>query len=266
MLFQKKIIAIAIVLFSILQSCEKRNNEQGFTNLETSSLDSSGKNYYHTKRALIHNATVDVQVNNIIQATHLLEEKTIALNGFITKADMQQSTIKEINNEIDKDSVLQIKYINPTALLKIRVPDSNMQKMLLYVQQLSAQINNRTIDAIDINNPSVNYNSTTSKVDLSEAPINKQSVTDLLDYCTISIQLNAPEFKLTQTLINKNASWLNASLLNKLKYNLQKGLFGLMNVVLFLIQFWVLIPIIVLCNWLLKKYKVLGNISTKPLK
>ncbi len=265
-----KSVCLIVILYTLLNSCQTRNfdnsileNKKEENNFSNSSNDSTGANYYSGSRKLIHNASIAVEVNNCINTTNKIEEKTVQCMGFIMESNFGKNTIKTEESIISTDSVKQINYFENTANLVVRVPDTALQAYLLYIQQLSNVINTRVINAKDvtIDLPNNAQEETVIIENKSNTKINEiLKLKDDLNFCTIAINLKEPIAFAIQSIVNTDASWASStSIWNKIWYNLQKGFVQLFNIITNLLQFWFLIPLLMLAILVYHKSKYVIN-------
>lgn len=255
----KSITAVAVCTISLL-SCQNKNGKLE-NNMTTTSVDSSGANYYKANRALIHQADIDISVPNSVKATNAIEEKTVALKGFIVKSELKQNITKTVNNDISTDSIEQTKYYQNTANLTVRVPDSSLQSFLLHVQQLSSNVQARNISAEDVSFTIKEKEKNITQNDVAQNNIETEQLSveqikDLVNYSTIAITITEPEAYVVNRIVNTDASWAaQPSLWQRIKYSCTKGFYYLSNIVVFLLQLWFLVPLYFIGKWFYGKYK-----------
>jgi hypothetical protein len=257
-----------LVLIAVLSSCNVNNNEsktdiQEKDMLSTEKLDTNARQF-------VCKATMDMQVKNCLASTNLIEQKVITQKGFVLKSDVKKVNSSIVEKVINADSVQQITTYNTTADIIVRVPDTTLQAVLQYTESLGEHVTARVISASDVsfdiklnamNKKSGDGqtvvvtnddNAATDKKVLSknESTIEDIRLKDAIHFSTIKITLQQPEEMLTTVIVNTNATWAKGNnAVGNAWLNIQKGFYVLTSVVVFLLQFWWILPLFILGNW-----------------
>ena len=140
-------IAVCFTIL-ILFSCQQfnTNDKQQIAEknmISTEKLDTN-------QRQFIHTASLDMAVNNCLQATALIEQQAISYKGFVLKSNVNKNINQQVESIMNADSIKQLTYYNTIASIIVRVPDTSLHSFLQYTQGLSTHVKTRLIDAEDV--------------------------------------------------------------------------------------------------------------------
>jgi hypothetical protein len=272
-------ILITLTAIIILAACQQKKEYQNPTTEEKTE-----KAYYNKERLLAHKAALVASVNNALTTSTAIEEKVITAKGFIIDSKIEKSITKTTSSILSVDSIAKTDYVNTTALLTVRVPDSILVHFINSVQQLCTQINTRHIQVNDytidfkektmeekamVNLPKKNTNdsNTEASFDLIRTKIDQLRMTDEIGFSTIEISLQQPEEMIHSTVIN-TATWQRDNYFFKTaSYNLQKGFYYFKQFLLLLLEYWWVIFVYFFIKYLWRKITVLDFLKDqkKPI-
>jgi hypothetical protein len=254
------------IIIAILVSCQANNKEAAEMKAEKNIL--STEKLDTNERQFVCKANMEMQVKNCLTTINLIEQKTKEQKGFILKSELKKHNSDLTETVISADSVKQTATCNTSADMVLRVPDTALQKVLQYTESLEEQVKARIINntdvSFDVKLNALNHNNGKGQtVVLNEAgdkenkalTTNESIVEDLrlkdaINFSTVGITLQQPEEILTTVVVNKTSSWAKGdSTFSRAWFSLQKGFFVLINIFIYLIQMWWLVPIFFIGKW-----------------
>jgi uncharacterized protein YqfB (UPF0267 family) len=273
----KTVLKKLCLIFSItiiISSCENKKQNEQSKNKDTM----AGVNNSNNKdRKFIHQADFNVETANCLETTNLIEQKTKNCKGFVLLSTLDKQIFKSLSSIINTDSVKKTNYYQTISNLEVRVPDTSLQTFLLYIQNVSTSIKNRSIQASDVTfveklntlnveqNQNIYIQNEAEKENKNSLIVDNLKLQDDVKYATVHIAITEPEEIATEYVINTDASWSKqTSIGNQAWFQLQKGLFQCSTILIFLLQFWWVAPLLICGKYLYHYfYKFYVKLSLK---
>jgi len=101
-------------------------------------------------RQLIRTAKIKFKVNDIPQATSIIEDITLKNKGFIARSNISKENSNTQTINISPDSAVLIHYYKLAADLTLKVPASKLDTLLKEIAPLAKEIEYRVIETQDI--------------------------------------------------------------------------------------------------------------------
>jgi len=101
-------------------------------------------------RKMIRTANIRFKVNDVIQATYMIENIVVNNSGFVEKSDLTSRINNTKTTTIKKDSTLVTTYYTVLNSLILRVPNTKLDATLKEIAQLIDFMDFRIIEAKDV--------------------------------------------------------------------------------------------------------------------
>lgn len=142
-------LAVPAILLSACQSGAVNETAQA-TTAYTEAADSTA---FPNDMALLHSpsrkrvrsADVRCRVNNVLQATSLLEHTVSGMNGMIMESSIRNEYGATRDMPYTRDSLKRVRLYTPTASLALRVPVSGLDSIVHLLTGMAAFIEHRTL-------------------------------------------------------------------------------------------------------------------------
>ena len=254
------------------------NNAYSSKAATITSIDSAKK--------FIRTAQIKSKVNNVLQATINIEDATVKFGGFVTNSSLQSSINKIEKVDFTPDSLQEQIYYTTTNTIVCRVPNYKLDTLLKEIGKNLVFIDYRNIKAEDISfdllrtsliqkrteayskrmNKIADDNATKpiainniadgiieKQEQQDDALLDKLSKQDAVAYSTITLELYQHENLIQHAIPNMETQKNEISFFSKAIKNIQKGWYGLLYFISFLLQLWPVILLGFLVWFLLKK-------------
>lgn len=213
----------------------------------------AGVNFKIKDKQFIHSANIDMDVNNCLLTTNLVEIKVKEFGGFILQSKLSSVLHKEVESVINVDSIKKTTFYQPTADLLVKVPDTALQQFLQYIQSIGEHIRSRVIEAEDVSfdlkskEKYIENTVISDKKGRIDEQIDILRLKDAIQYSTVTITMAQPDEMVVKKAVNKDANWAKqTSVWSQIWFSVQKGFYQLIDLFTLLIQFWWIAPLFVL--------------------
>ncbi len=242
-------------------------------------------------RKIIRTANIRTKVANTEQATYKIERIAHQFDGFVTKTDLESRIIGENSTPISSDSVIQIIQYEVANTLSLRIPTHRLDTFLKEISSIYKFLDFRCVNANDmtadflsnemrafvrahsserIENVSDNKGKRLDNIieaeettlAMHDAQIDQQIRNMETDY---SIQYSLVTIEVYQEAIISKSVKVNPSVLApspnfgyRFQEALSRGWTVLIEIILFIINLWSIIFIILLGWFIYKKYDLSG--------
>lgn len=282
----------AIVLSTIFACQKNESTESGYTSetAESATMEmvsdsiSAAATAQIKDKKFIKNASVNMEVKDVYDATISIEKSVKDLGGFITQSNLRSNLLSEETfNTSDKNAVM-IKKFQTENSMEVRVPTGNLGAFLQLVNDKKVFLNSRIITAEDvtanmkfaeleakrINKTGENISTLKNnekKVDkaddnMSESnnqQLQNMTVADNLKYSTINIYLKEPNIRIAEIAVTNSKNTDNQYKFNfwyDAKNAFVEGFYLIQNILVGLIKIWPLILIGTGICFLIRRNKV----------
>jgi hypothetical protein len=288
----KKGLAFLVVVTLII-SCKKADVASEEIVSETSiSADSISSSAAVAKEGstqkFIRTADLKFKVKNVTKSTYAIENITSKFDGFVTYTNLQSNIIDKFETKISQDSTLETTRYNVENNITIRVPNKRLDTVIKCIakqidfldyrvikaddvslkmlsnqlaQNRSANNEKRVEKAIDTKGKKINdimdaeNNLANQKEQKDNAKLENLSIQDQVNFSTLTIQIYQREsVKQEMNAGSKDYNYYKPNIGIRILDSLKTGWYVLLDVVVFIIEIWWLIFIVVGGIFLYKKY------------
>lgn len=235
----------------------------------------------------IRKADVRFKVRDVLAASKKIEDITGSSGGYVSSSELASNTQYSNSTRISKDSVLEQVYYTMVNRLYLRVPASQLDTVLRRISDLAVFIDYRNMHSDDVKmklfsnkltedryknfKQSVEKKVSTTPAKQSEALnteeslLNKQlladqkkiesfELADQVNYSTITLEVYQPASYMKQYLaVDEKIEAYEPSFFEKAGEGFSNGFSILKNFLLFLINSWAVILIIVTIYFLIRR-------------
>lgn len=287
-----KMIIGAIVLSTIFACQKNESTESGYTseNAESATMEmvsdsiSAAATAQIKDKKFIKNASVNMEVKDVYDATISIEKSVKDLGGFITQSNLRSNLLSEETFNTSDENAVMVKKFQTENSMEVRVPTENLGAFLQLVNDKKVFLNSRIITAEDvtanmkfaeleakrINKTGENISTlknTEKKVDkaddnMSESnnqQLQNMTVADNLKYSTINIFLKEPNIRIAEIAVTNSKNTDNQYKFNfwyDAKNAFVEGFYLIQNILVGLIKIWPLILIGTGICFLIRRNKV----------
>lgn len=288
-----KLSLILLGVFTVIISCKKSDvaSEELTSDIavNTDSISSSAAvEKEGSTRKFIRTADLKFKVKNVTQSTYTIENITNKFDGFVTYTNLQSNIIDKFETKISQDSTLETTRYNVENNITIRVPNKRLDTVIKTIAKQIDFLDYRIIKADDVslkilsNQLSQKRSSTNQKRvekaidtkgkkinDIMEAENNlanqkeqndnskleNLSIQDQIDFSTLTIQIYQHESVKQEMIANtKDYNYYKPNIGIRIIDSLKTGWYVLLDVIVFIIEIWWLVFIVISLFFLYKKY------------
>lgn len=262
----------------------KDGDDGKFNPLGSSAASFSGG----ASRKFIKTADLKFRVKSAIHATYEIEDLTRKYNGFVTYTKLESRIDGTTVIPISPDSSLETVYYTVTNSMTIRVPQDKLDSVLRSFTPLVDYLDHRTIEVVDvyfmllrkqleqerlknyqnrvkrsIDSKGKNLNDITDSEETvlsrqeqaDNAKVESLELLDKIEYSTITLNMYQRQAIKRELVFNgKNIEAYEPGLGYKLKHALKNGWNAFIAIVLFVLQFWVLMLVGIIVFVVFRKY------------
>lgn len=155
----KSKIAVTSLLAISLAGCQKTESaasavaeDRSQNTLTAAASDSISHAAKQTiaSRKFVKTADIDMEVNDVYDATVFIESKVRALGGFVTESRLQSNVVYEEEFETSDTDAVLVKKFQTDNKMQVRVPSENLSDFLTAINDKKLFLNNRIILAEDV--------------------------------------------------------------------------------------------------------------------
>jgi hypothetical protein len=281
------VLAITLLLFSCKKSsaAEEISSE---TATDTISSSAAVEKEVSTRK-FIRTADLKFKVKNVIQSTYTIENITNKFDGFVTYTNLQSNIIDKFETKVSQDSTLETTRYNVENNITIRVPNKRLDTVIKSIakqinfldyriikaddvslkilsnqlsQKRSSNNEKRVEKAIDTKGKKINdimgaENTLANQKEQNDnTKIENLSLEDQVNFSTLNIQIYQHEsVKQEMNAITKDYNYYKPHIGIRIIDSLKSGWYVLLNIIVFLVEIWWLILIILGGYLIYKKYK-----------
>lgn len=283
---------ISLAIITLIISCKKSEASEESTSDIAISADSISSSAAVEKegstRKFIRTADLKFKVKNVTQSTYIIENITNKFDGFVTYTNLQSNIIDKFETKISQDSTLETTRYNVENNITIRVPNKRLDTVIKTIAKQIDFLDYRIIKADDVslkmlsNRLSQKRSSITEKRaekaidnkgkkinDIMEAENNlasqkeqndnskleNLSIQDQIDFSTLTIQIYQHESVKQEMIANtKDYNYYKPNIGIRIIDSLKTGWYVLLDVIVFIIEIWWLVFIVIGGFFLYKKY------------
>ncbi|QKJ63458.1 DUF4349 domain-containing protein [Flavobacterium sp. M31R6] len=284
---------ISLAIITLIISCKKSDASEESSSDIAISADSISSSAAVEKegstRKFIRTADLKFKVKNVTQSTYTIENITNKFDGFVTYTNLQSSIIDKFETKISQDSTLETTRYIVENNITIRVPNKRLDTVIKSIAKQIDFLDYRIIKADDVslkmlsNQLSQKRSSITEKRvekaidnrgkkinDIMEAENNlaaqkeqndnskleNLSIQDQIDFSTLTIQIYQHESVKQEMIANtKDYNYYKPNIGIRIIDSLKTGWYVLQDVIVFIIEIWWLLFIVIGGFFLYKKYR-----------
>lgn len=292
-------LSLSAVLLLGIYSCKK--GEAVSTEYASSTTDSAAVNVSDSissvasmavkDKQFIKTADVNMEVNDVYEATVSIEKSVQDLGGFVTRSSLRSNVISEDTYNTSNENAMMIKKFQTENSMQVRVPTGKLGELLSLINNKKLFLNSRIINAEDVtsgikyaemegkrikktgeNIEQLKANKDKVKLDndnMAEGNLQQLAnldVTDHLKYSTVDIYIKEPKLRIAEIAVTNTSS-----LDNKYKFNFiydaknafVEGFYLIQKIAVGLITIWPLVLILIAIFYFLRKRKLIKPEHTK---
>jgi hypothetical protein len=147
-------VAVILIAFSLFNCSEKKaESASNFGLTDTTSVETqvdADIPLSPQDRKFIRTADVRFKVNNVQNATNVVEDLVDKYKGFIVRNELSTQVFNINDIEISEDSILRSKSYEASNEITLRIPNEYFEKTLRELQPIMAFLDNQTVSAEDV--------------------------------------------------------------------------------------------------------------------
>ena len=238
-------------------------------------------------KQFIKSAQVNMEVEEVYNATIFIEKTLKDLNGFVTSSELNSQIISEKTFTISDEKAMIVREFQTENNMQVRIPTEKLGEFLTLINNKKTFLNSRVISAEDVTaniklaeleakrNTKTGANISKLKTDKdkvnmsddNESENNYQKVagfemTDQLKYSNVQIFLKEPQIRVAQIAVT-NTQNINDQYQYNFFYDaknaLTDGFYLIQNIVVGLFKIWPLLIIGGIAFYFFRKRKTVTN-------
>jgi hypothetical protein len=278
-----KILIPLIAGLGLLCACKGKNSAHGADSTMTEATRKSAvqeKNTGDTTKKLVKTADLELKVRDVQQAYNNIEKLTRSFKGSIIHHYIH--TVVKDSSFIQKtdDSLLKVTVLNTTAEIVAKIAPNEMENFLTEVAQLGLYTKN---SKLDIEDKSFDYLATKLKLQNQNELINNQKhqsantkdpdnllafknrmvdqrignekIADSSKNSIVTLNLSENNIVTKEIVANDNLSDYNGSFSKRLSSSLGNGWSAFVASLIFIANFWVLVPVAIGAWLIIRRFK-----------
>ena len=287
----KRCLILSAAIFLII-SCKKSDvasEESTDAKMSADTISSSAAvEKEGSTRKFIRTADLKFKVKNVTQSTYAIENITNKFDGFVTYTNLQINIIDKFETKVSQDSTLETTRYNVENNITIRVPNKRLDTVIKSIakqidfldyriikaddvslkilsnqlsQNRSANNEKRVEKAIDTKGKKINdimdaeNNLANQKEQKDNSKIENLSMQDQINFSTLTIQIYQHESVKQELNVNiKDDNYYKPNIGIRILDSLKTGWYVLLDVIVFLVEIWWLLFIVIGGFFLYKKY------------
>jgi hypothetical protein len=287
-----KLGLILLGVITVIISCKKSTayeEESADAKISADSISSSAAvEKEGSTRKFIRTADLKFKVKNVTQSTYAIENITNKFDGFVTYTNLQSNIIDKFETKISQDSTLETTRYNVENNITIRLPNKRLDTVIKTIakqidfldyriikaddvslkmlsNQLSqkrSSINEKRVEkAIDTKGKKINdimvaeNNLANQKEQNDNSKLENLSIQDQINFSTLTIQIYQHEsVKQEMNANTKDYNYYKPNIGIRIIDSLKTGWYALLDVIVFIIEIWWLLFIVIGGFFLYKKY------------
>ncbi len=284
-------IVVCSLLLATIFSCNKTETAGAASEVDTdytatstiSDSISSVATLQVEDKQFIKSAHVNMEVEDVYNATISIEKSLKDLNGFVTSSDLNSQIVSEETFNISDEKAMMVRKFQTESDMQVRIPTVKLGEFLQLINDKKVFLNSRVINAEDVTsniklavleakrNAKTAKNITQLKTDKDKVNMsdgnNSESnyqkiagfeMTDQLKYSNVQIFLKEPQVRIAQISVTNTQN-----IDDKFKYNffydakkaLADGFYLIQNIFIGLLKIWPLVLIGGLAFYFFRKRK-----------
>ena len=291
-------IVLGSLILTTIFSCNKTetagaydqvNSSEPTSRSEISDSISSVATLQIKDKQFIKSAQVNMEVEDVYDATISIEKSLKNLNGFVTSSELNSQILSEKTYTISDEKAMMVRHFQSENNMQVRIPTEKLGEFLTLINNKKIFLNSRVILAEDVTanirlaeleakrNAKTATNISHLKTDKNkvnmtddnESETNYQKVasfemSDQIKYSNVQIFLKEPQIRVAQIAV---ANTQNID--NQYQYNffydaknaLVDGFYLIQKIIIGVFSIWPLLLLGILTTVLYRKYKTKSNLK-----
>jgi hypothetical protein len=288
-----KISLLALTITALLISCKKSSANEETLEATATTADtissSAAVEKEGSQRKFIRTADLKFKVKNVTQSTYAIENITNKFDGFVTYTNLQSNITDKFETKVSQDSTLETIRYTVENNITIRVPNKRLDTVIKSIakqidfldyriikaddvslkmlsnqlsQKRSASNEKRVEKAIDTKGKKINdimeaeNNLASQKEQNDNSKLENLSIQDQVNFSTLTIQIYQHESVKQEMNPNiKDYNYYKPNIGLRILDSLKTGWYALLDVIVFIVEIWWLIFIIIGGIYFYKRYK-----------
>ncbi|MBK0377888.1 DUF4349 domain-containing protein [Mucilaginibacter segetis] len=276
----KTFIVMACIV--VLAACKGKNGYEVVNNSDSFNKTSiTADSIADVTEKLVKTADIHIKVNNVQQTGDSIAALTAAYNGMVMHHQMNNDILNTHDIKLSEDSVMRIYAFNTTANMTIKIPSQKMEDFMNKISHMGMYVASRTMD---IEDKTLDYLSARLKFDnrkelvaqqksgkitikdpagvlwlkddMVDEQINNQKINYAVKYSIISLDFFQSNTIVKERIANDDPSAYHLPFFQRLTTAISNGWVIFTEIILTLINLWVVILAGVGIWLLYKTYKI----------
>ena len=281
------LLVVGILIYSCKKSDAPEETTETTVTADAISSSVAVEKEGNTKK-FIRTADLKFKVEDVTKSTYAIENITNKFDGFVTYTNLQSTIIDKYETKISLDSILETTRYNVENDITIRVPNKRLDTVLKSIAKQIDFLDYRIIKADDVslkmlsNQLSQKRSTNTEKriekaIDTKGKKINdvmeaentlanqkeqndnskleNLSTQDQINFSTLTIKIYQNESVKQETAANsKDSNYYKPNIGIRILDSLKTGWYVVLNIIVFLIEIWWLLLIVIGGFFLYKRY------------
>ena len=288
---KRSLISLAII--ALIISCKKADAlnespaEEAIATADTISSSAAVQKEGDTRK-FVRTADLKFKVKNVTQSTYAIENITNKFDGYVTYTNLQTNISDKFETKISQDSTLETTRYNVENNITIRVPNKRLDTVIKCIakqidfldfrvikaddvslkmlanqlsQKRSATNEKRVEKAIDTKGKKINdimeaeNNLASQKEQNDNSKLENLSLQDQINFSTLTIQIYQSESVKQEMIANtKDYHYYKPNIGIRIIDSLKTGWYVLVDIIVFIIEIWWFILLVIGGIFLYKKY------------
>lgn len=279
----KQLILLILIFIDILfSSCSQKNRESKTAEYNSNSISDTIKksinaieNGKEQDRKFVRTADLKFRVNDVSKVSSTIENIIKKENGFIVYTKLFSDVDNTEITEVSKDSSIETIYFTVSNTITLRVPaarfDTTLKEIAAWIDFLDYRIikaddvsfqlltNNLTLKRAASNTKKNTHSEVADSYNQEQADnakVSNLTINDQLKYCTINLifsQRQSPKRSVISN--NKNIDAYSPGFGSKIVSAIIAGWSWLESLILFFIQSWAVILLVIALYFLFRKFR-----------
>ncbi len=291
-------IVLGSLILTTIFSCNKTetagaydqvNSSEPTSQSEISDSISSVATLQIKDKQFIKSAQVNMEVEDVYDATISIEKSLKNLNGFVTSSELNSQILSEKTYTISDEKAMMVRHFQSENNMQVRIPTERLGEFLTLINDKKIFLNSRVILAEDVTanirlaELEAKRNAKTAKnisqlktnkdkvnmTDDNESETNYQKVasfemSDQIKYSNVQIFLKEPQIRVAQIAVTNTQNIENQYQYNffyDAKNALVDGFYLIQKIIIGVFSIWPLLLLGILTTVLYRKYKTKSNLK-----
>jgi len=293
---------ILLAVIALIISCKKASPAEELADEKITSADTISSSAAVQKegdtRKFIRTADLKFKVKNVTQSTYAIENITNKFDGFVTYTNLQTNVIDNFETKISQDSTLETTRYNVENNITIRVPNKRLDTVIKSIarqidfldyriikaddvslkmlsnqlsQKRSSSTEKRVEKAIDTKGKKINdimeaeNNLASQKEQNDNSKLENLSLEDQINFSTLTIEIYQHESVKQEMIANtRDYNYYKPNIGIRIIDSLKTGWYVLIDILVFIVEIWWLLLIVIGGIFLYKKYSKKNKVEILP--